>query len=186
MNKKKVAIIGLASVLVGLSIACGSSSGTDSSVSGGKGQKVESAASEKTTTTAKVGQTVTLSNTLFDNKTVIQVTLANPKQYIKEPGEFGGKPEKGIYLVLDATVVCKEGTYDANPFNFKFVAKDGTASEVTYAEFKPALNATSLSAGQKVSGKIVFDIPKTAVSGGRVQIDGVGLDYDKPAAYWAL
>jgi methionine-rich copper-binding protein CopC len=148
---------------------------------------VESAAPEKTTTTAKVGQTVTLTNKLLDEKTAIEVTVAKPKQYAKEPGEFGSKPEKGVFLVVDVTVVCKEGTYSANPFNFKFVAKDGTASEGAFtASFKPALNATDLSAGQKVAGKIVFDIPKAALTSGKIQIDGVGLDYDKPAAYWAL
>lgn len=185
MNKKKAAVVGLATVLVGLSIACGSG-GTNSSVSSGKGQKV-GAASEKATTTAKVGQTVTLSNSLLSDKTTIAVTLANPKQYTREPGEFGSKPEKGVFLTVDVTAVCKEGSYDVNPLNFKFVAKDGTASD--YAPtlgFKPVLDATSISAGQKVSGKLVFDIPKSAVSGGRIQIDGVGLDFDKPAAYWAL
>jgi hypothetical protein len=29
-------------------------------------------------------------------------------------------------------------------------------------------------------------VPKAALVGGRIQIDGIGFDYDKPAAYWAL
>ena len=182
---RKIVITGLA-VLAAFGIACGSGD-TDSSVKGGEGQQIDSAAPEKTTTTAKVGQTITLTNKLLDEKTAIEVTVAKPKQYTKEPGEFGSKPDKGVFLVLDVTVVCKEGTYSANPFNFKFVAKDGTASEIAITvAFKPQLDATDLSAGQKVTGKIAFDIPKSAITGGRVQIDGVGLDYDKPAAYWAL
>jgi hypothetical protein len=186
MKVGKFFVIGAAVVLGGLSIACGSGE-TDSSVKGGEGQQVETAAPEQTTTTAKVGQTVTLSNELLDEKTTIEVTVAKPKQYTKEPGEFGSRPEKGVFLVLDVTVVCKQGTYHANPYNFKFVAKDGTASEIALAvSFKPALNAIDLSAGQKVAGKIVFDVPKAALKGGKIQIDGVGLDFDKPAAYWAL
>jgi Domain of unknown function (DUF4352) len=182
---RKIVIAGLA-VFAAFGIACGSGD-TDTSVKGGAGEQVQSAPAEKATATAKVGQTVTLTNKLLDEKTAIDVTVAKPKQYAKEPGEFGSKPEKGVFLVLDVTVVSKEGTYGANPFNFKFVAKDGTASEIAIAvAFKPQLDATDLSAGQKVAGKIVFDVPKSALTGGRVQIDGVGLDYDKPAAYWTL
>ncbi len=183
---RKIAILGLAAVAA-LAIACGTGSQTGSSVSGGKGQTVDSAPPTRSTTTAKVGQTVTLTNDLAGDKTTVNVTVASPKQYSKEPGDFGSTPEHGLYLVLDVTVVCKQGTYSANPFNFKFVAKDGTVSEgAMTVSFTPALNATDLSAGQKVAGKIAYDIPKTALSGGRVQIDGIGLDYDQPAAFWAL
>jgi hypothetical protein len=182
---RKIALVGLAA-LAALTIACGSSGGTDSTVTGGDGQKVEQA-QEKKTAEAKVGQTVTLTNDGLGDKTTVKVTVAKPTQYAKEPGDFGSKPEHGVFLVLDVTVVCDEGTYHANPFNFKFVASDGTVSEGAFTVgFKPSLNATDLSAGQKVAGKIVFDVPKAALKGGRIQIDGMGLDYDKPAAYWAL
>lgn len=185
---RKLALIGLAT-LTAFSLACGAGSGdTSSTVSGGegKGTGVE-AAPEPTTAIGKIGQTITLSSELLGDKTVVDVTVANAKQYAKEPGEFGSKPEKGVFLVLDVTVACKQGTYHANPFNFKFVAKDGTVSEGAFTTgFKPELHATDLSGGQKTAGKIVFDVPKAAIAGGRVQIDGVGLDVDKPAAYWAL
>ena len=75
MKVGKLFVIGAAVVLGGLSIACGSGD-TDSSVKSGEGQQVETAAPEKTTTTAKVGQTVTLSNKLLDEKTTIDVTVA--------------------------------------------------------------------------------------------------------------
>ncbi|GAA1601933.1 DUF4352 domain-containing protein [Catellatospora bangladeshensis] len=183
---RKIHLAGL-TALITFSLACGAGSGdTSSSVTGGDGTAVE-AAPEKTTATAKVGQTVTLTRDGLGEKSVVEVTVANAKQHSKEPGEYGSKPEHGVFLVLDVTVVCKDGTYHANPFNFKFVAKDGTVSEGAFSVgFKPDLNATDLSSGQKVAGKIVFDVPKAAITGGRIQIDGMGFDYDKPAAYWAL
>jgi len=185
MNRKHVLTTIAVTATAAIAIACGSS-GTKSSVSGGSGTGVTTAAAQKATT-AKVGQTVTLSSDVLDDKTVIAVTVANAKQYSKEPGEFGSKPEHGVFLVLNVTVVCKEGTYSANPFNFKFVAKDGTVSEgAITGGFDPQMDLTDLAAGQKVAGKIVFDVPKAAVTSGRIQIDGISLDFDKPAAYWTL
>jgi len=183
---RKIALVGLA-VLAAFGIACGSGTGTKSSVGGGTAQSVQSAAAAPSTAVAAAGQTVTLTYDVLSDKTAVEVTVANPKQYKVEPGEFGSKPEHGVFLVLDVTVVCKQGTYDANPFNFKFVAQDGTVSEGAFtASFDPQLHATNLSAGQKVAGKIAFDIPPTAITGGRIQVAGLGLDFDKPGAYWTL
>ncbi|BCJ77439.1 hypothetical protein CS0771_69830 [Catellatospora sp. IY07-71] len=183
---RKLSLFGLVA-LTAFSLACGAGAGdTSSSVGGGEGPGVE-AAPEPTTAVGKLGQTITLTSELLGDKTVVEVAVSNAKQHTKEPGSFGSKPEKGVFLALDVTVVCKQGTYHANPFNFKFVAKDGTVSELALTiGFKPELDAVDLSAGQKTSGKIVFDVPKAALTGGRIQIDGVGLDMDKPAAYWAL
>lgn len=167
-------------------LACGGGSGTKSKVSGGHGTGVATATPAKTTT-AKVGQTVTLTSNDLGDKTVVDVTVANAKQYSKEPGAYGDKPEHGVFLVLNVTVLCKDGSYSPNPLNFKFVAKDGAVSETALSvAFTPELEATDLATGQKASGKIVFDVSKAAMSGGRVQIDGVGLDFDAPAAYWSL
>ncbi|MEV4411018.1 DUF4352 domain-containing protein [Catellatospora sp. NPDC049609] len=187
MNRKQFLLTLAATVTAATMLACGAGAGdTSSSVSGGDAKSVE-AAPEPTTAVGKVGQTITLSSELLGDKTAVEVTVTNPKQHTKEPGSFGSKPEKGVFLVLDVTVVCKQGTYHANPYNFKFVAKDGTVFEGAFTiGFKPGLDATDLATGQKTAGKIVFDVSKAALTGGRVQIDGVGLDSDKPAAYWTL
>lgn len=187
MTRKQFLLTLAATATAVTMLACGSGSGdTSSAVSGGQGTSV-GAAPEPSTAVGKVGQTIALSNELLGDTTAVEVTVANAKQYAKEPGSFGSKPEKGVFLVLDVTVVCKQGTYHANPFNFKFVAKDGTVSDQAMTiGFKPALDAIDLNAGQKTAGKIVFDVSKAAIAGARIQIDGVGLDFDKPAAYWAL
>ncbi|GAA1414285.1 DUF4352 domain-containing protein [Catellatospora coxensis] len=187
MHRKHFAVAFAAALTTLTMLACGAGAGdTSSAVSGSEGTNVE-AAPEPTTAIGKVGQTITLTSELLGDKTVVEVAVTGPKQHTKEPGSFGSKPEKGIFLALDVTVVCKQGTYHANPFNFKFVAVDGTVFEQAFTiGFKPELHAVDLATGQKTAGKIVFDVPKAAISGGRVQIDGIGLDSNKPAAYWAL
>lgn len=182
---RKLPLIGLAA-LAALVIACSSGSGTTSGVSGGGGGDQPVATDEAPkTVTAKMGEKVTLTHELLGDKTVVDVTVANPKQYTKD-GDFL-KPEHGLFIVFDVTVVCQEGTYHANPFNFKFVAGDGSAFDgALTVSFKPDLGAVDLNKGQKTSGKISFDVSKEALNGGKVQIDGIGLDYDQPAAYWAL
>ncbi|MEU7822457.1 DUF4352 domain-containing protein [Catellatospora sp. NPDC049133] len=187
MNRKQLLLTVAATLATATMLACGAGTGdTSSTVSGGDGTSVQ-AAPEPTTAVGKVGQTITLTNELLGDKTIVDVTVTNPKQHTKEPGSYGSKPEKGVFLVLDVTAVCKQGSYHSNPFNFKFVAKDGTVFEQAFAiGFKPELHATDLAAGQKTSGKIVFDVSKAALTGGRIQIDGVGLDANTPAAYWVL
>jgi hypothetical protein len=178
--RKKLVIGGLA-VLAALAIACGSGNGKTGASTGDNPSPAGTGP-----VTAKIGEKVSLTSTFLDDTDTVEITVANPKQYTKEPGEFGSRSEKGIFLVLTVTITCTEGTYSANPFNFKFVAADGTAYEGAIAVFKPALDAVDLSKGQKTSGTIVFDVPKAAVKGGKVQVDGIGTDYNEPAAYWAL
>lgn len=187
MNRKQLLLTLAAAVTAATMLACGAGSGdTSSTVSGGDGKSAE-AAPQATTAVGKVGQTITLNSEFLGDKTVVEVTVGGAKQHTKEPGAYGSKPEHGVFLVLDVTAVCKQGKYHANPFNFKFVAKDGTVTEQALAiGFKPELHGTDLAAGQKTAGKIVFDVSKAALAGGRIQIDGVGLDSDTPAAYWAL
>jgi len=80
--------------------------------------------------------------------------------------------------------VGKTGTYHANPFNFKFVAADGTVSEATFASVKPLLNATDLQAGQKVEGNVIFDLKQGAEKGGKVALkDPLG---SADVGYWTV
>lgn len=178
--RNRLVFVGLA-VLAAFGIACGSGSGdTQGSVDG-------TAAPAEGPVTAAIGQTITLTSTFLDQTDAVEVTLSDPEQHESEPGDFGSDAENGVFLVLSVTVVCTEGAYSANPFNFKFVAADGTVYEQAFAiGFDPGLNATELAKGQRTSGKIVFDVPVAALTGGKVQIDGIGTDFDKPGAYWAL
>jgi hypothetical protein len=179
-------LVGSLAVLAVFAIACGATK-TDSTVSGdgqnGSANAGQGPAGDQGPATAAIGQTVTLSN----SSTSVQITLSDAKQYTTNPHSSFDKPQKGVYVVVNATIVCAKGTYMANMFNFKFVGGDGTAYSPTIAiGFDPTLDSVTLNAGQKAAGNIIFDVSKAAVAGGKIQVDGIGLDFDQPAAYWTL
>jgi hypothetical protein len=181
--RSKLGVVGLAVAAV-LAIACGAGSGqTESSVGGGSQDNVPANGETPAgPVTAAMGQTVTLTNTFLNKTTTVEVTLANPQQVTE--ADFLG-PKNGLYYVVTVTIVCTEGTYTANPSAFKFVAADGTVYDWTITgRFDPTLSFTELNAGQRTSGNIVFDVPPAALEGGKIQMDGIGLDFDEPAAYW--
>jgi hypothetical protein len=187
--RNKIVLIGL-SVLAVFAIACGVDSGdTDSSV-GGDPQGGDIATDDQIggPVTAAIGQTVTLTNTLFDSTDAVEITLADAQQHAEDPGAYGfGAPDNGVYLVVNVTVVCTQGTYFASSFNFTFVAADGTVYDTALVlGFEPQLQTIDLSSGQRTAGSIAFDVPPAALTGGRIQVDGIGLDSTEPAAYWAL
>jgi hypothetical protein len=137
-----------------------------------------------------MGETLSFSTTELggDNETFIDVTMANPATFTETPMPYGPPPLNGLYLAVDVTVVVaadSAGTYSTGPHGFKFVAADGTVAEPGFAAgVDPPLSFVDLSAGQQVSGKIVFDINPAHQTGGRVQINDVGANYNQPFAYW--
>jgi hypothetical protein len=118
------------------------------------------------------------------------VTLANPTTAEVEPGEFGLEPTNGLFVVVDANVAVlpdSQGTYDIGELDFHFVGDDGSVYEVGFAtEFGPTLGYLALSAGQKASGKLTFDIPPDKLAGGKVQLDDTVEDFGEPLAFWTL
>jgi hypothetical protein len=67
------------------------------------------------------------------------------------------------------------------------VGRDGSVYEVVWAtEFGRTLGYVELSAGQKASGKLIFDIPPDKLVGGKVQLVDTYEDYFKPVAFWTL
>lgn len=134
-----------------------------------------------------------LSFTLTDvngNETAVEVVVGNPITADREPVEYGMEPTRGLFLVLDVNVRVTggDGTYSASPYEFKFVAGDGTVSETTFVgpAFGPELPYSDLSAGQQIAGSIGFDIAPGQEVGGRIQINDSGENYGEPFAYWAL
>lgn len=174
----KFSVIGLAALLAVVAIAC--SSGTSSTVSGNGGSGGPGNG-DSGPVTAAMGQTVTLKS----GDDVVDMTLSDPKQYSKDP-KYGQKPQHGVYLTIAVTVQCKSGSHFGSTGEFKLVAADGTAYQADLGVGFDTLDFTELSAGQKKSGLIVFDVPKAAVTGAKIQVDGIGLDFDTPAAYWTV
>jgi Domain of unknown function (DUF4352) len=124
----------------------------------------------------------------FAGDLTFEVTVANPVVTPQDEGDYPIDATNGTYVVVEvvAAVTDGAGSYHANPYNFRFVAADGTVFESTFGTFNPALNATDLAAGQRAAGRVVFDVPENAVAGGKVQLDDIGLDYGEPLAYWAM
>jgi hypothetical protein len=149
-------------------------------------------------TTVAMGQSidVVIDAEFEQGKTYATVTLANPTTAEVEPGEFGMEPTNGLFLVVDANVAVlanSQGTFAIADFDFTFVGGDGSVYEVGFAtEFGPTLDAelltldAKLSAGQKASGKLVFDIPHDKLAGGKVQLVDTYEDYGEPLAFWTL
>lgn len=100
-----VAVVAAAATLTLL--ACGTGSGTSSSSTGGDCVPV---------TSAQLEITVTLTSDGLGEKTLVDVTVTNGAQFVKEPGDYSSKPENGTFLVLDVTALCKEGTHHTIPF----------------------------------------------------------------------
>jgi Domain of unknown function (DUF4352) len=143
--------------------------------------------------TLAMGETLsfTVSDFGTDAETNIDAVVANPITANREPAEYGMEPTRGLFLVVDVSVKARadsEGTYLASPYEFKFVAKDGTVVESGYVGegFGPELPTTELAAGQQIAGKVGFDIAPGQEAGGRIQINDSGENYGEPFAFWTL
>jgi Domain of unknown function (DUF4352) len=184
MNRYKISYA-VASVVLALgAIACagGNSDGTSGDKAQVQGQPSTSA-SAAGPATAKVGQTVELTGGWFSDDTSVTVTLSNVKTQAKDG--YGDKPDHGdLFLIVDVTEVCTKGNYFSTTANFKFVAKDGQASDASsMLGMKGELRSVDLAAGQKNSGKVVFEVPKDYALG-KIQLEGV--TGDGPAAFWTF
>lgn len=163
-------------VLALVALACGSGSSTKPS---GEGKK---SAAPAQVSTVPVGQSLTLSKSLLgkDSEAVVTVKSANvhtdgPDQYTKPKGEF---------VVADVAIDCTGGSYYVSTSNFAIVAADGTRTEATYTSFDPMLSSTTLQAGQKAAGNVVFDVPAGTAAGSKIAIrDVLG---SKDLGYWQL
>jgi len=188
MRKKIAVAVGF--VLAGIvAIGCGSA-GNDT-VTPGQANVVASDTEQSAEGPAstKIGTPLTLHKDQLGDKLDITITVSNSKTYTKEPGDYGSKPKNGIFLVVNvAAQVAAGGTgsYHLNPFNFGFVAGDGTVYDYgsgMLATFPNDLDSADLQAGQKKSGTVVFDIKKTDMTGGKISLKGWD---SSQIGYWTL
>jgi hypothetical protein len=215
-RRELFAAIGVGAVLLVAIIVAGVAGGdTDPGTTAGKPATTEEPATTKATepdpettdapavttstvpvpagpTTVAMGQSVdVVLDTGFEQDEIhATVTLASPTTAEVEPGEFGLEPTNGLFLVVDANVAVlpdSQGAYNIGGFAFHFVGGDGSVYEIGIAtEFGPRLGYLDLSAGEKASGKLIFDIPPDKLAGGKVQLDDTYEDYGEPLAFWTL
>jgi hypothetical protein len=81
-------------------------------------------------------------------------------------------------------VVVKAGSQFVCPEDISFVAKDGTVYEAAITSHSGQFECADLHTGQRKAGLVVFDIPKAALSGGKIQIKSFW--DDQPYGYWTL
>ncbi|MBB5872992.1 hypothetical protein F4553_006426 [Allocatelliglobosispora scoriae] len=131
--------------------------------------------------TVKAGTQVPITTSLDKN---LKVTVRGMKTGVRSSNQFDDDTGERGYITVDIEIVFVDGadTYLAEPSDFKLIAADGTVyeSETFIAGISGNLDTVTLNPGQKTSGKIVFDAPKAAAKGAKVQY----VDFGKAAAFW--
>lgn len=185
MKKNRLTAIGLAAIAATV-IACGSGGDGEnvtvsSGDSGAAGQS--SPAAPEGPKTAKMGQTITVDASLIGKgDQVVAYTVAKGAQ-LKSPSEYE-KPDNGVFYGVTLTVVVQAGSEFANGSDISLVASDGTVYEPTFTTHKGGFEGADLKAGQKKSGLVVFDIPKAALKGSKIQVKSFW--DDEPYGYWTI
>jgi uncharacterized protein DUF1942 len=166
-------------------LACGvGSKDNPTTVSGGDSGSSQAAnPTPSGPTTASMGQTLTVDSTLFGKgDRVVAYTLANAR-VLNAPNSFE-KPDNGVFYGVDLTVEVKAGSSFACGHDISFVAKDGTVYGPTFTTHKGTFDCADLGKNQRKAGMVVFDIPKEAPAGGRVQVKSFW--DEEPYGYWTL
>ena len=125
------------------------------------------APAEESIKSFKVGDIATVTQGDEDAASI----LVSKAVKIKTPEmEYADKPENGRFLVVTMTVknIGSEG-FDINPFDFYAVDSEGNHYENGDGNSFGAidgkdLHAVTLNKGEKVTGRIAFDVPNKAVN----------------------
>ncbi len=128
----------------------------------------------------KIGQTITAES--YDSKSSWTVTKVEQKTV----AQYDQKPERGVFVLAHVKVTVTEGTEYVCGCSLQFVAANGKVYDNDYNSFKGRedMPASEVGKGQNTDGWVAFDVPKSAIKGGRIQWKSSMLD-DKPA-FWAL
>lgn len=122
----------------------------------------------------RIGVPVQVKEEFLGDVTEYTLTVKDAKVYAKEPGSFGSKPKNGEYLVLTVNVAVSKAAADDTTFvsdsDFKFVSPDGDVYDSGWNDgWGDTLSASELRAGQRATGKVVFDLPKGLWKTGKLQ-----------------
>lgn len=192
MIRRRVIVILTWTLAAGMALACsGKGSGSAGGVTGATAEPaVETTTTAPaptpsptpTTASAQLGEKLTLTETsqLDGSESTTDITVSDLKVGLKVSYM---KPEKGQFIAVKVTVLCRKGKHSVNAFDFKFVGPDGTVSDPEFGVAKPDLEAVDLAAAQKTSGYVAFDVAVGAQTGGRVALK----DFSQgDLGYWAL
>lgn len=103
----------------------------------------------------------------IDGADVAKIYVTQVLTAAVEPGEFGQKPQRDLFLIVRLKAVGVGAPFDVNAFNFYITGRDGSHSED--ATFSSAWGASFSSGtihnGERVDGTIVYDVPAGAAHG---------------------
>lgn len=153
--------------------ACGMGDPTDSDTSVSQGDASPQAANTEKASTAGLGATLNVKRNFPESEAAYTLVAATAPTKT----QFDTRPEIGQFVAYTATVVVKTGSVYACGCSFAMIDSSGNVYEDRGTFFKGGLQAVNLNPGQRASGLVVFDVPKGAVTGWRVELrDGLGSD----------
>jgi hypothetical protein len=130
------------------------------------GGTVPEATEDSREVTTKVGQSIQQSG---DAEAVWTVTKVEQRKI----AQYDQKPERGVFLLAHVKVSVTEGSLFACGCSFQFVDAKGKVYEVTFNSFKgrDEITGNELAAGQNTDGWVAFDVPKAALTGGKIKLE---------------
>jgi hypothetical protein len=130
-------------------------------------------------TTVRVGETLTVSGDAD-----VDYTLVKTEQKLVD--KWGDKASRGVFLLIYMKVTVKSGSDYICSCNLSFVTAGGKVYDSTWESFKghEELDAVDLAAGQHTDGWVVFDVPKAAVAGAKIQLQPN--TFQELYGYWQL
>jgi hypothetical protein len=133
------------------------------------------------THTAKVGETIVWDRRGFE----AEWTIVSIEQ--KAVAEFNQRPTRGTFLLARLTVAQKQGSAFACACTLQFVAPNGRLYQPDFNTFADheRFQSQNVAAGQSLDGWVAFDVPVTAVTGGKIQWSPNLID-DGLRGYWVL
>lgn len=159
--------------------------GLDDGLKAGTEQTVTPSAD--VTSEAPKDNVVKIGSPLVDERDGFKATYVLSKPEQKTADEFGIKPKRGVYLLVYMQASVQEGSDYICSCNLQFVGPDGTVYEENFSTFagKDSITANDVGKGQKIAGWTSFDIPKKALTGGKIQLKPNMFEGDR-VGFWKL
>lgn len=140
-----------------------------------------------TNTSFALGDTISTTSTSAAGSSSTKWTVTADKQYRRSPDGYQS-PQNGVFYSVKVSVSVSEGSEYIFADDFALIGPDGSAYQATSAMygFPGALQGTTVGAGQNVSGLVVFDVPQSALAGGKIELRPDAQELSNGQAFWAL
>ncbi len=163
-------------------IAIGCGADPEVSTDGPAGNAAKAADGDRKPTTVAMGKPITV------DSEGVKATYTVSKPTIKTVGEFGIKPQNGAWLLVKYRVDVAKGEALTCACDISVVDKTNKVHEWSAGGISgyPDFQVTSVKAGQNGDGWVVFDMPKSAINGSKVQLKVQAIFGDNAYGYWTV